>query len=113
MDTLYLLENEFEDAELAGRRFYCRDCMLLNGLLSAFPERTKQLNVVRVAHAPPRNVLIQALGEDNQWLPVLVLANDAPDALATAEYRGTRFVKELPALLAALHVRHGFPEAHP
>lgn len=113
MDTLYLLDNEFLDTELPGRQFYCRDCMLLNGLLSAFPERTQQLNVVRVAHARPRNVLIDAVGEDNQWLPALVFAEDAPSSLATGEHRGVRFVNELPALLSALHVRHGFPEAHP
>ena len=47
MDTLFLLEHEFEDPALAGRRFYCRDCILVEGLLAKFPERTANLNVVR------------------------------------------------------------------
>jgi hypothetical protein len=113
MDTLYLLNNEFEDTELPGHSFYCRDCMLLNGLLSAFPDRAAQLNVVRVAHSRPRQALVDRLGEENQWLPALVFADDVPADVPSIEHHGVRFVNDFKTLLSVLHSRHGFPEVHP
>ena len=112
-DRLYLLDNEFTDADLPGRQFYCRYCITLNGILAAFPDRGRDLEVIRVAHQRPRDAVIAAIGADNQWLPVLVFASDAPAELADRTYEGTRFVTDMPRLLHALHVRHGFPEAHP
>lgn len=112
-DRLYLLDNAFADAALPGRNFYCRDCITLNGLLAAFPDRGRDLEVIRVAYPQPRDAVIAAIGADNQWLPVLVFAADAPTELADGEHQGARFVTDMPRLLHALNVRHGFPEAHP
>ena len=112
-DRLFLLENEFVDADLPGRPFYCRDCITLNGILTAFPERGKDLEIIRVAHPRPREAVIDAIGPDNQWLPVLVFGDRGGAEYADGEYRGTMFVSEMPRLLHALHVRHNFPEAHP
>lgn len=112
-DKLFLLENEFTDAELPGRLFYCRDCITLNGLIEAFPDPASKLDIVRLKHPRPRATVATLIGDANQRLPVLVLSEDAPAELATGEHEGTRFVNDLPQLLHALHVRHGFPEAHP
>jgi hypothetical protein len=99
-DRLYLLDHEFEDAALPGRAFYCKDCMTLDGLLATFPERAAGLEVIRVPHRRPRAEIVALLGEENQNLPSLVLAEGG-------------FVNEIEALLRALHTRHGFPERHP
>jgi hypothetical protein len=114
MDRLYLLDNEFSDAEEPGRHFYCRDCMLLNGLLAAFPQKAERLEVIRVAHSRPRERVIAAVGQDNQSLPLLVLGSDGlPPAAEAQEHDGVLFINDFLPLLDALHVRHGFPEAHP
>src|SRR5215471_8246688 len=112
-DRLYLLPNEFSDLDLPGRSFYCRHCVLLDGLLAAFPDRAANLEIVRIEHLLPRQELVDLLGSHNQWLPILVLGPEAPRDFHPNEYRGTLFVREFPVLLRALHVRHGFPEAHP
>ncbi|WP_442681297.1 DUF3088 family protein [Sphingomonas sp. ASY06-1R] len=112
-DRLYLLDNVFPDADLPGRTFYCRDCITLHGLLAAFPERCGALDVIRSPFPRPRVNVVEQLGEAHQWLPVLVFAPDAPAELADAEHQGVRFVTDMKRLLHALHVRHGFPEAHP
>ena len=112
-DRLFLLENEFVDANLPGRHFYCRDCITLNGILAAFPERAAALEVIRIPYPRPRATVIEAIGTDNQWLPVLVFGDQSGSDHADGEHQGRMFVREMPRLLHALHIRHGFPEAHP
>ena len=99
-DTLFLLEHEFADPSLGGERvFYCKDCITIEGLLAAFPERAAKLDVVRVPWPRPRAAVIEAIGVENQNLPALVWDGG--------------FANEIEALLSALHQRHGFPERHP
>lgn len=112
-DRLYLLDPLFEDPALPGRNFYCRDCIAIDGLLASFPEQAATLEVIRIAFPCPRNAVIAVIGAANQNLPVLILAEDAPAQLADGEHEGTYFVSDFKQLLHTLHVRHGFPEAHP
>lgn len=98
-DRLFLLESRFADPALPGRDFYCRDCITIEGLLAAFPDRAANIEVIRVAYPRPRQQVIEAIGEANQNLPALVWDGG--------------FANEIEALLAALHARHGFPERHP
>ena len=99
-DTLFLLDNDWADPAYGGaRRFYCKDCMTVEGLLAAFPERAGNIEVVRVPWPRPRAAVVAALGEANQNLPALVWDGGVAN--------------EIEALLAALHTRHGFPERHP
>ena len=98
-DRLFLLESRFADPALPGRDFYCRDCITIEGLLAAFPERAANIDVVRVPYPRPRAAVIEAIGEADQNLPALVWDGG--------------FANEIEALLAALHTRHGFPERHP
>jgi hypothetical protein len=100
-DRLFLLENDFVDPALGGtRHFYCKDCVTVEGLLAAFPDRAGDIDVIRVAWPRPRAEVVAALGEDNQNCPALAFAEGG-------------FVNEIEPLLAALHTRHGFPERHP
>ena len=49
-DRLFLLESQFADPALPGRAFYCRDCITIEGLLAAFPERAANIEVIRFAN---------------------------------------------------------------
>ena len=112
-DTLYLLDPAFPDDRYPYRTFFCPDCITVDGLLSAFPEQARGLSIVRIPYPRPREAVIAVVGEAHQNLPLLVLADDAPTDLADGAHNGTRFVGDFKRLLHALHIRHGFPEAHP
>lgn len=99
-DRLYLLEPRFTDEALPGRVFYCKDCVTVEGLLAAFPDRADDIEIIRAPYARPRTAVVDAIGEDHQNLPALVFAEGG-------------FVNDIEGLLAALHERHGFPERHP
>ena len=60
-----------------GRTFYCWHCALMEGVLASFPELTPDLEVRQIAFARPRRDVTRLIGEANQSLPVLVLAEDA------------------------------------
>ena len=99
-DRLFILDREFDDPAFPGATFYCRDCILVEGLLAMFPDRTTKLEVIRVPWPRPRPLVVEAVGDANQNLPALVF----PDG---------SFVNEISQLLDALHTRHDFPEPHP
>ena len=112
-DVLFLLKPGFHDPDLPGRTFYCWHCALMEGVLASFPELTPDLEVRQIAFARPRRDVTRLIGEANQSLPVLVLAEDAPADLPAAVHEGRRFVNEPMAILDILHRRHGYPPAHP
>jgi hypothetical protein len=112
-DRLYLLKPDFEDPAYPGKRFYCWHCALLEGILASFPGLADRFDVERVAWPRPREAVVEHVGEDHQSLPLLLLADDAPDRLATGAYRGLRFVAGKDPILRVLSERHGIPEPHP
>jgi hypothetical protein len=57
--------------------------------------------------------VVELIGEANQDLPVLILADDAPEELAAGTANGRRFVAGKDAILAALAARHGIALPHP
>lgn len=99
-DRLFLLKPGFEDPAYPGRVFYCWHCALLEGVLASFPELAERLEVERIEWSRPRRRIVELLGEENQSLPVLLLAEGG-------------FVNDKDAILAALSQRHGFPHPHP
>jgi len=111
-DILFLLKPGFEDPAYPGQVFYCPHCARVEGVLAGFPELAARLDVRRVAFRRPRAEVIEHVGEENQSLPALVLAPDAPAGLATGTHRGRGFVKG-DAILDVLLRRHGFPAPHP
>lgn len=112
-DRLYLLDPQFDDPAWPGRSFYCRDCVTIDGLLARFPDKASELEVIRIPYPRPRDAVIAVVGEAHQNLPLLVLAPHADASLADGRHGDTRFVADFKRLLHALHIRHGFPEAHP
>jgi hypothetical protein len=112
-DRLFLLRPDFEDPAYPGQRFYCWHCALLEGVLASFPILQSKIEVERVAWSRPRQALVEIVGEDNQSLPLLVLAPDAPHEFATGRFRGRGFVDDKDAILSVLNRRHGIPLPHP
>jgi hypothetical protein len=100
-DTLFVLDTDYADPAFGGeRRFYCKDCVTVEGLLALFPDRAGNIEVVRVGWPRPRAEVVAALGEESQNLPALAFAEGG-------------FANDIEGVLAALHTRHGFPERHP
>lgn len=110
-DKLFLIAPGFFDPKQPGVTFVCPSCNSIEGLLASFPELASKIDVQRVAFARPRAEVIAAVGEDNQALPVLVLAGDAPPP--DAEHaNGKAFISKTARILELLSERHGFPRLH-
>ena len=110
-DRLFLLTPGFADTKHPGERFVCPDCLPVEGLLAADPERAARLDVTHQPFARPRPEVVAALDADHQGLPVLILGDEHPvptDALALGE---TRFVTDTRRILDLLAERHGFPKS--
>lgn len=76
MKKLFLLKADFKDANRDdGKRYFCPDCVMLEGLLSYYPRLRDEIDVNYVNFARPRKVLVDLIGEANQSCPVLVLEN--------------------------------------
>jgi hypothetical protein len=109
-DKLFLISPGFADPKHPGVSFVCPYCNAIEGLLAAFPNLASEIDVDRVAFPRPRQKVIDAVGEENQSLPLLVLAENPP---ADAGNRnGTRFVNSTDRILELLTERHGFPRLH-
>lgn len=57
--------------------------------------------------------MIELVGEGNQGLPLLVLAEGDTSPHQTCTYEGRAFIADKDKILAALAERHGFPVPHP
>lgn len=111
-DRLLLLQPGFVDDKHPGETFVCPHGLAIEGLLAGAPERARSLDVERLAYPRPRPVVIAALDENHQGLPVLILGDEHPipeDAKALGE---RRFVTDPQRILALLAQRHGFPKVH-
>ena len=111
--TLYLLDPSFEDAAYPGQKFFCHHGALVEGVLGNFPQVRDQITIERVPFPRPRNVVIAAIGEANQSLPVLVLPSGETSQNATGIANGHAFASGSKAILATLAERHGLPVIHP
>jgi len=110
---LFLLDPEFEDTAYPGQKFFCRHGALVEGVLNAYPGVREQLEIERVGFARPRQPVIDAIGEDHQALPVLILPQGEARAAATGRANGRSFATGGEAILATLAERHGLPVVHP
>ena len=71
-DQLFLLKPGFLNAGMGP--MYCADSAPVEGVLGFFPQLRELLEVRYLDFPRPRVPLIEALGEANQSLPVLVLS---------------------------------------
>ncbi|AYG62373.1 DUF3088 domain-containing protein [Rhizobium jaguaris] len=112
-DRLFPLRPGFDDPAYPGQQFYCWHCALLEGVLASFPDLANKLDVERIEWPRPRQGVIALVGEQNQSLPLLVLAEGDNSPHQTGVHEGRVFIAEKYKILAALSERHGFPHPHP
>jgi hypothetical protein len=111
-DLLILLEPGFTDPKRPGEVFICPDGAPIEGLLASDPVRAARLDVRRVPFERPRRAAVEALSEDHQSLPLLVLGGEYPAPDDARTFGEKRFVTDTPRILALLAERHGFPKVH-
>ncbi|MGZ9718906.1 DUF3088 domain-containing protein [Rhizobium miluonense] len=109
-DKLFLISPGFADPKHPGVSFVCPYCNAIEGLLASFPDLASAIDVERVAFLRPRQKVIDVAGEENQSLPLLILAENPPDD--AGDWNGTRFINSTDRILELLAARHGFPRLH-
>jgi hypothetical protein len=111
-DQLYLMRPGFTNAGLGP--FYCGDSVSVEGMLSFFPELRDRIDVHYIAFPRPRQPLIDALGDQYQSIPVLILDDETVAVDTMAEPRkagGHRFYDDEKKIRQFLSARFGLPEA--
>ena len=111
-DTLFLLKPGFSNAGLGP--LYCGDSVSVEGMLSFFPELRDKVDVRYIDFARPRRDLVDQLGEDNQSVPVLVLAEGeaVKDAGIVPQTSGsTRFLADERLIRRYLSAQYDLPQA--
>lgn len=113
-DTLFLLAPDFLDPAHPAVRFYCEHCAQLEGVLGYYPLVASTLQVRRIPWPRPRAEVVALVGEENQWLPLLVLAEGSDDhGCATGIHHGRRFVSGKDAIARWLAARFDLGRPHP
>ena len=112
-DKLIILKPGFKDPDYPSQEFYCWHCVLMEGLLASFPQLSSRIDVERVTWPRPRREVIELVGEANQSLPLLVLAEGETSPHQTGTHEGRAFISDKDKILATLSDRHGIPVPHP
>ena len=111
-DQLFLLRPGFKNAGMGP--LYCSDSAPVEGVLSFFPELRKLVDVHYLEFPRPRQELVAALGEQNQGLPVLILADERKikDAdLEPESSNGRSFFTDESSIRHYLSTQYGLPVA--
>ena len=111
-DQLYLLRPGFSNAGMGP--FYCSDSAPVEGVLSFFPQLRELIEVHYLEFPRPRQSLVKALGEQNQSLPVLILAHGQKvvDAeLNPHEANGRQFFAHEKQIRQYLSTQYRLPQA--
>lgn len=109
-DQLYLLRPGFMNAGIGP--LYCSDSAPVEGVLSFFPNLRKLIDVHYIEFPRPRSVLVEALGDEHQSVPVLILApghtvrKDMPEAKSA---RGHSFFNDEKSIRQYLSLQYGLP----
>lgn len=111
-DVLFIIKAPFEDAALEGT-WFCNSCATMEGVLLANPHWATHIDVKRIAFPRPRRDVIALIGEANQSLPVLVLADGSMPPEGAKEYEGRHFLDEPKAMARYLVARFGGAGPHP
>jgi len=81
----------FEDGP--GKYWFCTHCALIEGALKVNPNWEEEIEISRIEFPKPRMELVALLGEERQWLPVMVLPNgeSISDPVAIINYLASNF----------------------
>jgi Protein of unknown function (DUF3088) len=111
-DTLFIIKAPFEDPALEGA-WFCASCATMEGMLLANPHWSAHIDVKRVAFPRPRSEVIALIGEENQALPVLVLAEGATPPEGAKVHEGRYFLDEPKPMARYLAAAYGGAGPHP
>ncbi len=111
-DTLFVIKAPFEDAALDGA-WFCTSCATMEGALLANPQWAHSIDVKRSAYPRPRHEVIALIGEGNQSLPVLVLADASKAPEGAKQYEGRYFLDEPKPIARYLAATYGGAGPHP
>jgi hypothetical protein len=111
-DTLFIIRAPFEDPELSGT-WFCTSCATMEGMLLANPNWATHIDVKRSAYPRPRTDIISMIGEDNQSMPVLVLAAGSTPPVDAKEADGVFFLPEPKPIARYLAAAYGGAGPHP
>lgn len=111
-DTLFILRAPFEDPALDGT-WFCTSCATMEGALLANPHWATHIDVKRMPYPRPRHDVIVLIGEANQSLPVLVLADGAAPPEGAKVFEGRSFLDEPKPITRYLAATYGGAGPHP
>jgi len=111
-DTLFIIAAPFEDAALDGT-WFCTACATMEGALLANPHWARAIDVRRSAFPRPRHDIIGFIGDDNQSMPVLVLAGSSTPPVDAKEAEGAFFLDEPKSITSYLASAYGGAGPHP
>lgn len=111
-DTLFIIKAPFEDRELEGT-WFCTSCATMEGALLANPHWANRIDVKRSEFPRPRREIINLIGDENQSMPVLVLADGATPPADAKEYEGRYFLDEPKPITRYLAATYGGAGPHP
>ena len=111
-DTLFVIKAPFEDPELTGT-WFCTSCATIEGMLLANPHWATHVDVKRSAYPRPRSEVIALIGEENQSLPVLVLADGAKPPEGAKQHEGRYYLDEPKPIARYLAATYGGAGPHP
>lgn len=111
-DTLFILRAPFEDVALDGT-WFCASCATMEGALLANPHWARAIDVKRMPYPRPRQEMIALIGEENQSMPVLVLADESTPPEGAKQFEGRHFLDEPKPITRYLAATYGGAGPHP
>ncbi|WP_033923198.1 DUF3088 domain-containing protein [Sphingomonas sp. 37zxx] len=110
-DVLHLMKPGFVNAGLGP--FYCGDSVSVEGLLGFYPELRDKIEVIYIDFPRPRQAIVDAIGEDQQSVPVLILAEASiePEQVHAKVANGSRYIADEKQIREYLSLTHGLPRS--
>ena len=84
---LFILKPGFYDGDEGP--FYCPHSAAIEGILKYLPDLEEKVDVRRIDFQRPRMEVIELIGEENQGIPVLVLAENSETSPEARVYQKT------------------------
>lgn len=93
--------------------FYCGDSVAVEGLLGFYPQLRDRIDIVYIDFPRPRQAIVDAIGEDQQSVPVLILADTStePEPIRSKSANGRRYIADEKQIREYLSLTHDLPRS--
>ncbi|MDP2572638.1 DUF3088 family protein [Vibrio penaeicida] len=87
---LFVLKMPFQDE---GESWICSHCALIEGAIQVNQRWEDHIDIRRIDFPKPRREVVELIGEDKQWLPVLILEDNVTltDPIEIINYLASTF----------------------